>query len=53
MTIVEYINNRIKEIDNKLINIIDYDEIMRLRQQKTAYLIYLELYQYHQKNKKK
>lgn len=53
MDIVEYIKNKIREIDNKLINLIDYDEIMRLRQQKTSYLIYLELYQYQKNNRKK
>lgn len=43
MDVVNYINDKIKKIDNEIIHLIDHDHIMSLKLKKEAYLVYLEL----------
>lgn len=43
MEVSQYINKRIKEIDEELLNLIDHDSIILLKLKKVAYSVYLEL----------
>lgn len=47
--IEKYIKEKIKDIDHRLIDLIDYHEIQRLNQQKITYLTILDVLNYSER----